>query len=95
MKVKGSLVKKLQIVKGKKGNKNWIKQEFLINTGNEYTPEICIQLFGQDKVDLLKPFEAGQEIEVSINVHSKHYRGRYYHSVDGWKIEEVEYKTTN
>jgi len=86
LKVKGKLVKKLEIEKGtSKAGKEWSKQNFVIDTGAQYNPEVCFQLFG-DKVDLLNNFKEGQEVEVKFNVSSREFNGKYYHNLDAWFI---------
>jgi len=88
MKVKGKLVKFLEVQKGtSKAGKEWMKQEFVLNTGDEYNPEICVSVFGKEKVDGLKQFSEGQELEVEANVYSREWKGRYFHSIDAWQIE--------
>jgi len=84
--VKGKLVKKLEIETGtSKAGKEWSKQNFVIDTGSQYNPEICFQVFG-DKVDLLNNFKEGQEVEVKFNVSSREFNGKYYHNLDAWFI---------
>ena len=84
--VKGKLVKKLEIEKGtSKAGKEWSKQNFVIDTGSQYNPEICFQVFG-DKVDILNNFKEGQEVEVKFNVSSREFNGKYYHNLDAWFI---------
>ena len=91
MKVKGKLVKLLEVKSGtsKSSGKEWIKQEFVLNTGDEYNPEICLSVFGKDKVKGLEQFAEGQELEVEANVYSREWKGRYFHSIDAWKIEVI------
>jgi len=84
--VKGKLVKKLAIENGtSKAGKEWSKQNFVIDTGAQYNPEVCFQVFG-DKVDLLNNYKEGQEIEVKFNVSSREFNGKYYHNLDAWFI---------
>jgi len=88
MKVNGKLVKFLEVQKGiSKAGKEWMKQEFVLNTGDDYNPEICISVFGKEKVEGLKQFNEGQQLEVSVNVYSREWKGRYFHSIDAWQIE--------
>ena len=88
MKINGKLVKFLEIQKGtSKAGKEWMKQEFVIDTGGEYNPEVCVSVFGEDKVKALKQFSEGQELEVGVNVYSREWKGRYFHSIDAWQIE--------
>ena len=95
LKVTGTFIRVLEEESGttKKGLE-WKKQNFILDTGNKYNPEICFQLFGQDKINLLDNIYRQNKIEVFFNVSSKEYNGRYYHSIDAWKIEKIEDKKT-
>ena len=43
----GKLVKTLEIESGtSKAGKEWKKQSFIIDTGSQFNPEICFNLFG-------------------------------------------------
>ena len=85
--VKGRLIKKNEKENiESKGGKQWTKQTFVIDNGNEYNNEICFQLFGEDKIKILEPYNIDDKIEVFFNVSSKEYNNRYYHNIDAWKI---------
>ena len=88
MEIKGKLVKKLEVETGtSKAGKDYKKQNFVINTGDQFNPEVCIGLFA-DKVDLLNGVNVGDELTVSINLSSREFNGKYYTQVDGWRIEK-------
>ena len=94
--VKGKLVKMMDAESGtSKAGKEWVKRNFIINNGSEYNPEVCCQVFGKEKVDALNDFQVGQELEVSINLSSREYKGKYYHNIDAWKIEVIEENQDN
>ena len=88
LKIKGKIVKILEVEKGtSKAGKEWKKQNFVIDTGSQYNPEVCFQLFGDEKIENLKKYnKVGQEVEVHFNVSSREYNGRYFHNLDAWKI---------
>jgi hypothetical protein len=46
-------------------------------------------LFGDDKIELLNHHNEGDQIEVSFNLSSKEYNGRYFHNIDAWRIENI------
>ena len=88
--IKGKVVKVLDVETGtSKAGKEWKKQGFVIDTGNEYNPEVCFSLFGDDKIEMLKKFSVGQEVEVEYNLSSREFNGKYYHNIDAWKIAGV------
>ena len=97
LKVKGQIVKILEVEKGtSKAGKEWQKQNFVIDTGSQYNPEVCFQLFGDEKIENLKKYnKVGQEVEVHFNVSSREYNGKYYHNLDAWKIVKASQETVS
>ena len=83
--IKGKLSRKLSVESGtSKAGKEWQKQSFLVDTGAQYNPEVCFQLFGEDKIQMLNSHQEGDQVEVSFNLSSREYNGRYFHNIDGW-----------
>lgn len=72
-----------------KAGKAWRKQSFVLDTGAQYNPDVCFGVFGDDKMDMLAKFQPGAEVEVSFNISSREYNGKYYHNIDAWKIETI------
>lgn len=86
--VKGKISSVLPVESGtSKAGKDWKKQGFVIDTGDQYNPHVCFSLFGEDKIAMLGNFSEGQDVEVSFNLSSREYNGRWYHNIDAWKIE--------
>lgn len=82
-----------QILKPESGTsragKEWSKQEFVIETDEQYPRKVCFTLFG-DKVSLINGLNSGQEVEVSFNLESREYNGRWFHNINAWKIEKAD-----
>ncbi len=88
--ITGKLVKALDVESGtSKAGKEWKKQSFVIDTGAQFNPEVCFSLFGEDKIAMLQGINPGEEIEVSFNLSSREYNGRYYHNIDAWRINRA------
>ena len=52
--LRGKLSRKLSVESGtSKAGKDWQKQSFLVDTGSQYNPEVCFQLFGEEKIQML------------------------------------------
>ena len=45
-------------------------------------------VFGDDKIQMLDGLNDGDELEVSFNISSREYNGRYFHNIDAWKISK-------
>ena len=70
--LRGKLSRKLSVESGtSKAGKEWQKQSFLVDTGSQYNPEVCFQLFGEEKIQMLSHHNEGDQIEVSFNLSSR------------------------
>jgi len=78
-----------------KAGTEWQKIAFILKTDEKWNNVYCFDLFGEDKVtDFMTTRELGSEINVFFNVKTSEYKGRYYTSLDVWKIEDSENSTT-
>lgn len=68
-----------------KTGKLWVKQSFILDTGSDFNSEICITTFGEN-IEKIQNIKEGTEIEVSVNISSKEFNGKYYHNISAWKI---------
>ncbi|MFT7613996.1 MAG: hypothetical protein ACI9J3_002977 [Parvicellaceae bacterium] len=88
LEVKGRVSKILAVESGtSKAGKDWKKQGFVIDTGDQYNPNVCFSLFGEDKIAMLGNFKEGQDVTVSFNLSSREFNEKWYHNIDAWKIE--------
>ena len=94
MNVIGKLSKKLERETGiSKSGKNWEKQSIVIEqTGATFNKEVVVSFFG-DKIKSLRDIEEGTDVNVSINLSSREYNGKYYHNIDGWFIAKMGEET--
>ncbi len=65
---------------------NWQKQEFIIETEEQFPRKICANLWG-DKADMLSRFKEGDRLRMFFEVESREYNGRWYTDVKAWKLE--------
>ena len=92
MNIRGKLVKILEQETGTtKTGSEWKKQTIVIDTGNEYNPELAISFFGE-KINQLSRITVGTTYDISINLSSREYNGKYYHNIDGWWCAEQKTK---
>jgi hypothetical protein len=62
-------------------------REFVISTGDAKYPQEIIFQTVNDKMDIIAPYGQGQEVTVSFNVRGREYNGRYYNTLDAWKVQ--------
>jgi len=92
MKVTGKITKVLDTQKGTSASgKDWQKLSFILETTEDYNNLYCFDVFGDEKVEqFLKYNKVGQEVDVSFNVQTNEYKGKYYTSLQSWKIFKAE-----
>ena len=56
----------------------------IVDTGADFNNLVCINAFGDDKINSLNKFEAGDTIDVSCNAYSREFNGKWYTSLDGY-----------
>jgi hypothetical protein len=88
LQVKGKVQQILKPESGvSRAGKEWKKQEFVIETDEQFPRKVCFTLFG-DKTSLIDGLSNGEEVEVSFNVESREYNGKWFHNINAWKIEK-------
>lgn len=65
------------------------KRQVVITTNETYPQEVGID-FTKDGCAKLDSFSVGMNVSVSINIRGNEHNGKYYVSLNGWKIETVD-----
>jgi uncharacterized protein YegL len=86
--ITGRLIKILPQQSGKSAKGNWIKQEFIIETKDQYPKKVCFSLWG-DKIENLNNLKEGDEVKVYFNPESREYNERWYTELRAWKLESL------
>lgn len=77
-----------------KDGKDWQKINFVIsnNDGHEGAEQIfAFEIFGEEKVQkFLEHNKEGKEVEVSFNIRTNEWKGKYFTSLQAWKVWGVE-----
>tara|TARA_R100000935_G_scaffold52842_1_gene80287 strand:- start:319 stop:648 length:330 start_codon:yes stop_codon:yes gene_type:complete len=68
-----------------KAGKAWAKKQIVVTTNEKYPQDIAIDFMG-DKILQINNFQVGNPVNVSINLRGNEYNGKYYNSINGWKI---------
>jgi hypothetical protein len=84
--LKGRMLEKLKPISGEGRNGKWEKQEFIIETEDQYPKKICISVWN-DKLSMLESIVDGDLIKVQVNIESREYNSRWYTDIRAWRIE--------
>ena len=81
----GKLLQVLPLQTGTGKNGQWKKQDIIVETEGQYPKKVCVSIWG-DKVkeEQLKP---GTQLNISFDIESREFNGRWYTDVKEWKIE--------
>lgn len=62
-------------------------REFVITTPDAKYPQEVIFQTVNDRMDVIAPYGVGQEVTVSFNVRGREYNGKYYNTLDAYKVQ--------
>ena len=88
LELEGRIARKLPVQQGTSARGAWAKQEFIFEyqEGN-FPSQICMNVWGEDKVRDLDKYQVGDKVKISFNLSSREYNGRWYTDVRAWRIE--------
>jgi hypothetical protein len=90
----GNLVKVLSEVTGQGKNGAWVKQDFVLETEEQYPKKACFTAWG-DKAADLKTFSLGEKVRVTFSVESREYNERWYTDLKAFRIDQVSGSTSS
>lgn len=61
-------------------------REFVITTLDPKYPQDILFQAVNDKMDMVTPLRNAQVVEVSFNLRGREFNGRYYNTLDVWKV---------
>ena len=90
LELEGRLARKFNVQTGTSARGAWSKQEFLFEyQEGSFPSQVCMSVWGDDKVKELDKYQVGDKVKVSFNVNSREYNGRWYTDVRAWRIESA------
>ena len=86
LEIKGKIIEILPEKSGQSANGEWRKQEYVLETDANYPKKICFIAWG----DKIREFDLkqGESVEVSVDLESREYNGRWYTDVKAWKVSK-------
>lgn len=86
MEISGKIIAVLPIATGQGKNGTWRSQDYVLETADQYPKKVCFNLFN-DKIDQF-PIAIDEVVNVSFDVESKEYNGRWFTNIRAWKVEK-------
>jgi len=89
MEVEGRIIEVLAVQKSAEGAaKAWTKVDFIVETEGQYPKKVCINSFNGKIPE--SQLVVGNKVKVSVNIESKEFNGKWYTTVNAWKMEVLE-----
>jgi hypothetical protein len=66
----------------------WKKQEYVLETYDQYPKKVCFQLFGNDKIEQAA-IQPGEDLTIYFDIESREYNGRWFTNINAWKVERT------
>ncbi|GAB3921942.1 DUF3127 domain-containing protein [Larkinella terrae] len=89
MEITGKLVKVLPEQTGQGRNGTWTKQQFVIETIDQFPKQVCLMAWGDKAADLAQ-YVPGDTVKCAISIESREYNDRWYTDVRAWRIESAD-----
>lgn len=87
MEISGKIIHLLDVKTGtSKSGKEWISQDFVIETEGQYPKKVCIRCFGDNLCDQLSFYKVGNDITVKYNLESNEGNGYWFTTVNAWNL---------
>ncbi len=67
-------------------NGAWVKQDFVVETIDNYPKKVCMSAWG-DMVKQIQTYTPGTTLKISFRLESREYNGRWYTDVRPWRME--------
>jgi hypothetical protein len=86
MEISGKIIAVLPMASGQGKNGMWRSQDYVLETTDQYPKKVCFNLFN-DKIDQF-PMAIDDVVNVSFDVESREYNGRWYTNIRAWKVDK-------
>lgn len=95
MELSGKIISVLEPRKGKSqaSGKDWMTQEYVIETHDQYPRKMVFNIFGEDKIKQAA-INPGDEVTVSFDINAREYNGRWYNDIRAWKVDHTAVSAT-
>ncbi len=87
MEFEGTVYKIMPVTKGESVRGPWQRQDvvFEYNDGGNFSRKICVTFF--NRPDDVSKLREGAAYQVSVNVESREYQGRWYTDIRAWRLQ--------
>jgi hypothetical protein len=88
MNIKGKITQVLPVQSGEGKKGQWKRQQVIIEIPGPYPKTICVSVWGSLINESL--LIVGNNLDISIDIESKEFNGKWYTDIKAWKIDLVK-----
>lgn len=90
IKIVGTIEKLMPIQKGVSSTgREWAKQDIVMSmTNGQFVKHFAASIMGQERIDNFK-LRVGDNIVAYLDIDAREYNGRWFNSINIWKVERV------
>lgn len=85
--IEGKIIAILPETKGVSAKGEWISQDFVLKTEENYPKNICFSVFGASKIKEAD-IRIGDVVSIGVNLESREFNGRWYTSIKAWIVKK-------
>lgn len=86
----GTIIDVMPSVNGiSKNGKQWQKQEFVVETSEQYPRKICFSLFGGKVEEMSHLIQVNNLVTVYFDIESHEYNGRWFTNINAYSIKPI------
>jgi hypothetical protein len=85
MQLTAKLTQLLPIQTGIGKNREWKKQDIIVETDGQYPKKVCVSIWG-DKINEGQ-LQIGNSLQIDFDIESREYNSKWYTDIKAWKIE--------
>ena len=86
LRIEGKLIQKLPVESGQSARGEWKKQNFIIETMEQFPRKVCIAAW-TNSIPILESYQIGEMLSVGVNIESREFNVKLYTDVRAWRID--------
>lgn len=85
--IEGQITAILPETRGVGQRGEWVSQDFVLKTDDNYPKNICFTILGADKIKEAN-IKIGDVVSIGVNIESREFNGRWYTSIKAWSVKK-------
>lgn len=85
--IEGEIIAILPKTKGVSAKGEWVSQDFVLKTEENYPKNIFFSVFGASKIKEAN-IRIGDVVSIGVNLESRESNGRWYTSIKAWSVKK-------